>query len=267
MKPSVNLPSDQCGGRIPSSWDYKVRCVVNADLPPTLWIRGRRVLRREEVADFAANVFCSFSHRLLSALPLSPQHTAIWLRSPPFFQNSSSSCHIRSPHCLVSQQHSLGLPIAYRNTFSCAKVSIIPHLDSSAFSREGCQGLSSAFSIPSMFSLQIISSNPTASALSLGWWLPSHHLLPVPFSQTSDSHYERISTWIPKRQLNLHIKSSKTKLLISPLISFAPVFPISGNDTAFHTATPVENPHDSLFFSLFIWFISKSRRSYHQDSP
>lgn len=216
------------------------------------------------MADFVANVFCSFSHCLLSALPFSPQDTAVWLSSLPFFQISSSSCHIRSPHCLVFQQHSLQLPIAYWNTFFCAEVSIIPHLDNSAFSKEGCQDLSSAFSFPSMFSPQIISSNPMASALSLGRWLPSHHLLPLPSSRT---HYERISTWISKRQLNLNIKSSKTEHSTSPLISFSLVFHISGNDTTFHTVTPVENPHDSLFFSLFIWFISKSRWSYHQDSP
>lgn len=117
MKPSVNLPSDQCCSRIPSSWGDKVWCVVNADLPPTLWIRRIRVLRREEAADFAANVFCSFSHCLLSALPLSPQHAAIWLESPPFFQKSSSSCHI-CPHIAWSSSSicfSYPLPIETRS--------------------------------------------------------------------------------------------------------------------------------------------------------
>lgn len=166
--------------------------------------------------------------------------------------------------CLIETCSSLGFQ---------ARITTTPHLSDCSSSNaarvlainEGCQGLPSAFSFPFMLSPQIISSNPKALDIPLGddfQVTVFQPLLSLAPQTLSTPFYLDI-----QKATQIQHQEFQNRTLDFPINFLLPGLPHSGNDITIYPVIWVENPNDSVFFSLFVHPVhQQSCRSYHYDS-
>lgn len=125
--------------------------------------------------------------------------------------------------------------------------------------------LASAFRLLFMLSPHMSSSNPMALEIPLGWWLPSHYLLLFPFfwPQTPTIKSFLFGYLKGNSNSNQEFQNTAPDFPINLLLPGFPYFRKWCHGS--HIVAQVQDPNDSLFFSLFILFISKSCWRYHHD--